>query len=330
MSTSRPDPFGWFSTLCRCADCDPARSSEWLCETVEDMAALGVAMTVEREELALKAQDHLDRGSLPFDPEELLLTSALTSAFAAKATPFQIAFEQALDNFGFNLNRINDVINDHRPEFEKTFDAVEPEVVRLVGTTISTGEAQIAADLLRGAPSRQIVHDGIVRATRYYTNNFFNTQIVPEIHGMIDGFLNDPANTFATPDLTPLRTMLDKRLKSVPYWNVVANAAASRGFHYGYLKAAQMSGMLSYIIIAVLDRRTSELCRHLDGRVFWVADAVKMLEIVNADEDPEAAKKLMPWRKLDEVKDMDNDALIRAGVLVPPFHGRCRTTLLPG
>jgi hypothetical protein len=177
--------------------------------------------------------------------------------------------------------------------------------------------------ILEGAPSSHLVMNGIVRAANYYTNRHFNEQVIPDIQNRVQALL-DGTNPTDVPDVTDIIEGLGKRLKSVPYWRVVANAAASRAYHYGALKAAQMTSVTQYRLVAVLDEKTSEICIDMHDKVFWVADAVQLLEQA-ADADPEEVKDIMPW--LRDVDGLDNDALRALGFIVPPFHGNCRTTV---
>jgi hypothetical protein len=196
------------------------------------------------------------------------------------------------------------------------------------GLPVPTGAGTAAAGtILEAAPSARLVRDGIVAASKYYTNRFFNTFIIPEIIQRIELILaGTPFNE--VPDLTDLRAILDRRLRSVPYWRLVANAAMSRAYHYGYIKAAELRGVLQYRFVAVLDSRTSEICQAMNGTVFNVSTAARLMERVAEAPDVEQVKTLMPWRKVSEVRGLSPAELEALGVMVPPLHGNCRSTLV--
>jgi predicted outer membrane lipoprotein len=192
----------------------------------------------------------------------------------------------------------------------------------LLGST-----AAFAGTVLENAPSAALVRQGIVASSKYYTNRFFNTFIIPEITSRVDRLLaGTPFNEVA--NLSALREVLDRRLKTVPYWRLVANAGASRAYHYGYLKAAELRGVTQYRFTAVLDEKTSEICRHMDGKVFSVSTASRLMEKVAEAPDIEQVKTLMPWLSFKEVRDLSDDELERLGVITPPLHGNCRSTLV--
>ena len=60
---------------------------------------------------------------------------------------------------------------------------------------------------------------------------------------------------------------------------------------------------------------------------FWIADAVALVERTAMVEDATEVKELQPWLKYNDIKELGTDELVNRGVMVPPFHGNCRTTL---
>ena len=85
-------------------------------------------------------------------------------------------------------------------------------------------------------------------------------------------------------------------------------------------------GYRAYRLDAVIDSRTTEVCRSLNGKEFWLADAVARLEKL-ARVAPEEIAEQSPWLALEDVDGMDSAALSKNGILTPPFHANCRTTM---
>jgi hypothetical protein len=168
--------------------------------------------------------------------------------------------------------------------------------------------------------------NGMNRAAKYYTNEFFNTQVMPSLYGAVDRVLYGD-QTGAKAAFTLVRETLDKRLKSVPYWNVVANAATSRSYHYGMLRAGQFAGKSSFRYVAVMDKRTSDICTNMNGREWTISVGLNLMQRVINAEHPEDLKTITPWMKYQDMKNLDESALAEAGVIVPPLHGRCRSTI---
>lgn len=151
------------------------------------------------------------------------------------------------------------------------------------------------------------------------------------------------------------------------YWDVVSEAFIGRARSASSITALEDASVETYQLVAVIDEVTTDICRHLDGMVFKVSDARAHIEALNVLENAEDVKYAAPWvrkgahadggkrlfiphadgttttlAKIDRsgvgsVTDKGTysdtksaDELAALGVLVPPFHGRCRTTLVAG
>ncbi len=143
------------------------------------------------------------------------------------------------------------------------------------------------------------------------------------------------------------------------YWEVVASAFVGQGRSFAQVSSYAEAGVQRYRIEAVLDERTTHICRFLHGKTFAVADALRKFEQVERLEQPEDIKRLLPWvrERLDgerltlhgagvPVADVARSALGRrddvgefrpyvaeerlgdAGLGFPPFHGLCRSSTL--
>jgi len=105
--------------------------------------------------------------------------------------------------------------------------------------------------------------------------------------------------------------------------------AASRGYHYGYLKSLEQQRVIGYRFRATVDARTSRVCLSMNGREFLVSSAVNILEGLAEDPSPDAAKTRTPWVKVGDVTGKSAQELTAMGVIVPPLHARCRSTIEP-
>lgn len=202
----------------------------------------------------------------------------------------------------------------------------DKSVTQLIDSLTSQGAIR-AGDYaaFKRLPTRMTIEQGMVASAKYYTNNYFNRIVLP---AMVEDINQKIASGEVMDDtfFRALRSTMDKRLKSVPYWRTVANQAASRSYHYGMTRAGLASGYTGYRFTAVLDERTSAVCRHMHGKTFWLADAVNLLEKA-ARTAPEDAKDVMPWATMATIKDMDDAMLASSGFMVPPLHGNCRSTI---
>jgi SPP1 gp7 family putative phage head morphogenesis protein len=121
------------------------------------------------------------------------------------------------------------------------------------------------------------------------------------------------------------------------YFEGLAANAATNARVLGQLRSFASIGITKYELVNPMDHRTSEICAHLNGKVFTVADAADQVSAMLAADTPEEYKEAHPWLTYKEILDIspksgqvsaeDSQALAEAGVLLPPFHWKCRTTV---
>lgn len=306
-----------------------------------------------------------EAGTDLFLTEELSLGATLANAVSKVAQKVSGVLHKAFDKMKsiFNMATLHDAIEEARPladnvltkaddlavreavndvltkgAFEAAYGSTEgaeataaaygvPETTaHALGSAVAP-KTVTAVDPIRELPSRQKVFSGIVKSTHYYTNKHFNNFVVPWIMSEVDK-LTDASNALGNPDFRSIQEHLDERLHATPYWRVVANAAASRGFHYGMLKTGEGQGKLTYQWKSVIDKRTSNICRRMNGHTFYVADAVDQMEAVADADSLDAVKKLAPWPRWSDIKDLNAAAIAQLGVRIPPAHGNCRSTII--
>jgi hypothetical protein len=176
-------------------------------------------------------------------------------------------------------------------------------------------------------PNNQEIFDGMTRAARYWTNGYFNNRVIPQLQRAVEKFIESDGLTDPSEVFRLIRRNLDDRLlKRVPYWHTVSSSAASRAYHYGVIKGGQRTGYVGYRLVAVVDNRTTDICLHLNGREFWLADAEQVYDRI-ATAESEDIKDVHPWISKEEYTAMTEQQVYNRAAYVPPFHGRCRTTM---
>ena len=115
------------------------------------------------------------------------------------------------------------------------------------------------------------------------------------------------------------------------YFQGLAEHTGLRVREFGRLNNYKRLGATHYKIVAVIDERTSEICRYLNGKVFPLTPALDKMDAMFETHDDETVnetkdrlKRLAPF-----IKDRDIPAL-RSGEmelesLFAPFHWRCRS-----
>jgi hypothetical protein len=111
---------------------------------------------------------------------------------------------------------------------------------------------------------------------------------------------------------------------------LIASLNSSRLATWGFTAECDMRGISRYKLTNVMDGRTSKFCAFINGKEFDVEDArKKVVECLNV-QDPNDLKTVQPWPKqtleaMEAFEEMSEEELRDAGLMIPPFHPRCRT-----
>ncbi len=120
----------------------------------------------------------------------------------------------------------------------------------------------------------------------------------------------------------------DNFKRSNSYWEALGDHIVTRSREFGRTSAYQKAGINYVKVSAVVDDRTSDICRNLNGRIIAVSKLVQQRDNLMNAKSPEETKKIAPWlSKKDiaiKVKGIETSKLPK-GVALPPYHFRCRT-----
>jgi len=83
----------------------------------------------------------------------------------------------------------------------------------------------------------------------------------------------------------------------------------------------ERAGITRVKVKAILDKRTSAICRALNGRIIEVAELSRQKEAILSAQSKEELKQAQPWLKASQVAGD-----LPSGYGLPPYHYRCRTT----
>lgn len=117
------------------------------------------------------------------------------------------------------------------------------------------------------------------------------------------------------------------RGSSESYYTMLAGTVRNQASNFGALNTFVQGGVTRYRIVAVLDRRTSRICNMMHGRTFDVKTGVANMTARLEAETPEDARAAALWRSPEQVEllpgfsETPEDALTRAGMALPPYHG---------
>lgn len=159
--------------------------------------------------------------------------------------------------------------------------------------------------------------------TTYWIGNHYDAQLGQTIAKAIDEEVLQSGLGRVEAGQKLREVLGDRFLRSEVYWRGLAANAINRARNFGGVQSMVDAEVEEYRIIAVMDARTSPICREMDGKVFRTEHAVKIRDDMIGAKDPEAVKAIAPWRDVDEVKGKDADALAKLGMALPPYHFHC-------
>jgi hypothetical protein len=121
--------------------------------------------------------------------------------------------------------------------------------------------------------------------------------------------------------------------------DTIVVSSVQRVRNYAHINSLRQARFKLAKIVAILDNRTSEICRHLDGKFIRVSVAAETIDRLTELDPGDYAKELyksdlgraFASDPVAYVKDrigddgVINDDLVAEGRGMPPFHPRCRT-----
>ncbi|MHC5059385.1 MAG: minor capsid protein, partial [Planctomycetota bacterium] len=183
--------------------------------------------------------------------------------------------------------------------------------------------------------------DWLVEHDRFWIGKVFPEHLSDDFKGTITAGLEEGLG----------RKDIGKRLRDmvlgkpgVPakleYYTRVAGTTVNRARNWGGVFSLHAAGFTEYEIRAVMDERTSHICRDMNGKVFRVRDAMDLVQRA-IDGPPSAIETLAPWPRYDAERQ-DHYLTVRGsrqylsgknaqwlaghGLSLPPYHGNCRST----
>ena len=118
------------------------------------------------------------------------------------------------------------------------------------------------------------------------------------------------------------------RNQPLHYWRGFAANGMNRTRQFGLLQSWQDVGITQLEVMAVMDERTSSICKRMNGEIIPIDMGIGQRDLLMAADDPEDVKTIAPWPKLEDIEDKKIKAIMDQGVITPPYHFNCRTTLV--
>jgi SPP1 gp7 family putative phage head morphogenesis protein len=198
---------------------------------------------------------------------------------------------------------------------------------------LSAQEPQFKDFKLRFGPSDERAVQMIKRQNVFWLKKHFDGNISERLQEILQSSVERGLTTRQL--ASELRTEFGSLVKgSQSYFEGLAEHTGLRVREFSRLTNYKRLGATHYQIVAVIDDRTSDICRALDGKIYPLDKALGMMEKmfeVNENWSAEDAKahlrEVAPFVRADQIeRDSDNQPIIVGEhVGFPPFHWRCRT-----
>lgn len=119
------------------------------------------------------------------------------------------------------------------------------------------------------------------------------------------------------------------------YFEDVASNSAHQARTFAKVTMFREAEVTVFRLVNPNDRRTGQICQQMHGQEFTVSAGVKQMNKILQTQDPKDVKAAAPWLSGEEITSTVGDSkpgskeaagkLSAAGVILPPFHPRCRT-----
>lgn len=100
-------------------------------------------------------------------------------------------------------------------------------------------------------------------------------------------------------------------VQSTHYYNLIASQFISTAMSYGALRSMEESEIELAEIVAILDFRTTDQCRFLDGKYIRVDTALDLMERLSQADSIDAVRNINPW--IREGRDLEGKFLYVLG-----------------
>lgn len=164
----------------------------------------------------------------------------------------------------------------------------------------------------------------------FWVKNYFDRRLAGEVSKAAaqvirDGMSRDDAANFF------LQQFKDKfDVASYRYWDGFANHVVTQARSMGQLEGLKRAGAKFYRVVAIMDHRTSDICRVMHNRIIPVSAGEALKQVLEKAENPEDIKTSAPFLKPDEAAGKTTAQLLKLSPrsALPPYHFDCRSTVV--
>ena len=278
------------------------------------------------KELLSAYKKELDKDYRPpedFEAEELLLTLVAFDFLVYKFDKFNAPIEEAFSGlFERNISstRFNNLLTNFANDIEgakfvnsslRAYNDAFSELAERGAVQVLTSNSIDIADISRLMKTS-------AESMELYAKNSFRRVLMPRIRTRVDRIFQSLDNASLS-DMTALRNSIYNHYQKSAYSRVLANSYANRVYNWASLANARARGVTTYRYNAILDDRTSSICRHYNGQEFRVIDALPNAESALESTIEGGMETIDPFPTQQQTEDILAGAE-NAYIPYPPLH----------
>jgi len=270
---------------------------------------------------------HLVKALDPLDPRDfLVLVERLAQRLTGKAKPTeQAALKAALQELDVNWAELSATAREQAikastialdaakrgalPHVQQAFELQGPKVAaNSKAATVRRFDLDIEATLSQ--TDRNIAEHVVKSQAAFVTDAYGRRSVawserarVTVARGLEEGL----GRTDIASNLSRM-TGAAELARTDAYWRVVASAFVGRARAGTQVSAFAEAKIERFMFRAVLDMKTTDICRFLDGKTWSTARAMETLQRVTSASEPEQIRYLQPW--VERGKDADGDSIL--------------------
>lgn len=223
------------------------------------------------------------------------------------------------------------------PNFQRQIDEGKEKIVKAKIVTA----VRPTFDLVDEAAVADLYDDQMIWIGRHYDKNLRKTireAVRPElIEGKTQREGGKAITAALSEQLRKVVVPMGFNGSDTKYFEGLAANTVTNARVRGQIRSFSELGLTKYEIVNPMDDRTTPQCVFMNGKVFEVRDAEDHIEKLSGATDPDFVKKNHPWLSMKELQkvssgpghksESDSAKLARAGLPLPPYHFRCRSTV---
>lgn len=164
----------------------------------------------------------------------------------------------------------------------------------------------------------------------FWIGNYYGEQIQTQIKDTLKGYFD--SNKTIEEVAVEFSKLFEKYTNNgMEYFEGLAEHTSNRIRVIGQVTGMEKAGIEFYQILSIIDARTSEICRFMDGKIFKLSRAIEYRDKILSLKNPKDIKEYSKWISPKELSEIQENKIadpdLPAGLTIPPFHWRCRSTI---